>query len=115
MVVEDPLRTVVASHHAEIHRYLVRLTARGSDADDCIQGGVTVDQVWRDPPSSKRNVPDQQRGDSLCLMYWSRHAAVGSERSEPHSSTPSRRQRWKRCASHLMHWCCDWSNIRWSA
>jgi len=20
-----------------------------------------------------------------------------------------------RCASHLMHSCCDWSNIRWSA
>ena len=24
-------------------------------------------------------------------MYWSRHAAVGSERSEPHCSTPSTR------------------------
>jgi Zn-dependent alcohol dehydrogenase len=63
----------------------------------------------------ERNVPDQQRGDSLCLMYWSRHAAVGSERSEPHSSTPSARRRWKRCASLIIHWCCDWSNIRWSA
>src|SRR5215472_2967697 len=61
------------------------------------------------------NVPDQQRGERLCLMYWSRHGVVGSERSEPHSSPPSRRRRWKRCAFHLIHWCCDWSNILWSA
>src|SRR6516165_8969651 len=48
----------------------------------------------------ERNVPDQQRGERLCLMYWSRHGAVGSERSEPHSSPPSRRRRWRRCAFH---------------
>src|SRR5262252_6869485 len=33
----------------------------------------------------ERNVPDQQGGERLCLMCWSRHGAVGSERSEPRS------------------------------
>ena len=31
----------------------------------CSWGSIS----WRDPSSSKRNVPDQQRGDSICLMY----------------------------------------------
>ena len=34
---EDAFETVVAAHHAEIHRYVVRVTARSSDADDLSQ------------------------------------------------------------------------------
>lgn len=36
-MVEDVFEAVVAAHHAEIHRYLVRVTARPSDADDLSQ------------------------------------------------------------------------------
>jgi len=34
---EDPFETIVATHHAEIHRYLARVTARRTDADDLSQ------------------------------------------------------------------------------
>src|SRR5262249_56712139 len=33
----DAFEAVVAAHHAEIHRYLVRITAHASDADDLSQ------------------------------------------------------------------------------
>ena len=34
---EDPFESVVAAHHAEIHRYLVRATSRSGEADDLSQ------------------------------------------------------------------------------
>ena len=34
---EDPFESVVAAHHAEIHRYLVRATSRPTEADDLSQ------------------------------------------------------------------------------
>jgi RNA polymerase sigma factor (sigma-70 family) len=34
---EEAFEAVVAAHHAEIRRYLLRVTARGSDADDLSQ------------------------------------------------------------------------------
>ena len=34
---EDPFESIVTTHHAEIHRYLARVTARRSDADDLSQ------------------------------------------------------------------------------
>jgi RNA polymerase sigma-70 factor, ECF subfamily len=34
---EDAFEAVVTMHHAEIHRYLARVTARASDADDLSQ------------------------------------------------------------------------------
>jgi len=34
---EDPFESVVAAHHAEIHRYLARATSRSGDADDLSQ------------------------------------------------------------------------------
>ncbi|HYB42783.1 MAG TPA: RNA polymerase sigma factor [Candidatus Methylomirabilis sp.] len=34
---DDPFETLVAAHHGEIHRYLARVTARVSDADDLSQ------------------------------------------------------------------------------
>ena len=34
---EDPFEALVAAHHPEIRRYLVRLTARSSEADDLSQ------------------------------------------------------------------------------
>ena len=34
---EDPFESVVAAHHAEIHRYLARATSRPGDADDLSQ------------------------------------------------------------------------------
>lgn len=34
---EDGFEAVVAAHHAEIHRYLARVTGRASDADDLSQ------------------------------------------------------------------------------
>lgn len=37
MAEDDAFGAVVAAHHAEIHRYLVRVTARASDADDLSQ------------------------------------------------------------------------------
>ncbi len=37
VMAEDAFEAVVAAHHAEIHRYLVRVTARASDADDLSQ------------------------------------------------------------------------------
>lgn len=33
----EPFETVVAAHHAEIYRYLLRLTSRSGDADDLSQ------------------------------------------------------------------------------
>ena len=48
---EDPLETVVAGHHAEIHRYLRRLTARGSEADDLSQETfLRAYRAWRSLP-----------------------------------------------------------------
>src|SRR5437879_13366859 len=37
MADDDPFAAVVGSHHAEIRRYLLRITARVSDADDLSQ------------------------------------------------------------------------------
>jgi RNA polymerase sigma-70 factor, ECF subfamily len=37
VMAEDPFEAVVAAHHAEIRRYLLRITARASDADDLSQ------------------------------------------------------------------------------
>jgi RNA polymerase sigma-70 factor (ECF subfamily) len=37
VMAEDGFETIVATHHAEIRRYLLRLTARASDADDLSQ------------------------------------------------------------------------------
>jgi RNA polymerase sigma-70 factor, ECF subfamily len=37
VMAEDAFEAVIAAHHAEIHRYLVRVTARSSDADDLSQ------------------------------------------------------------------------------
>src|SRR5690349_20139431 len=34
---DDPFESIVAAHHGEIHRYLARVTMRGSDADDLSQ------------------------------------------------------------------------------
>ncbi len=34
---DDPFEAIVAEHHAEIHRYIARVTARASDADDLSQ------------------------------------------------------------------------------
>jgi len=33
----DPFEAIVEAHHGEIHRYLARMTARASDADDLSQ------------------------------------------------------------------------------
>ena len=37
VMADDAFEAVVAAHHGEIHRYLARVTARGSDADDLSQ------------------------------------------------------------------------------
>lgn len=37
VMAEDAFEAVVAAHHAEIRRYLLRITARGGDADDLSQ------------------------------------------------------------------------------
>jgi RNA polymerase sigma-70 factor (ECF subfamily) len=37
VMAEDAFEVVVATHHAEIHRYVARVTARSSDADDLSQ------------------------------------------------------------------------------
>jgi RNA polymerase sigma-70 factor, ECF subfamily len=37
VMADDPFGAVVAAYHAEIRRYLLRLTARASDADDLSQ------------------------------------------------------------------------------
>jgi RNA polymerase sigma-70 factor (ECF subfamily) len=37
VMADDAFEAVVAAHHGEIHRYLVRVTARASDADDLSQ------------------------------------------------------------------------------
>jgi RNA polymerase sigma-70 factor (ECF subfamily) len=37
VMADDAFEAVVAAHHAEIRRYLLRLTARGGDADDLSQ------------------------------------------------------------------------------
>jgi RNA polymerase sigma-70 factor (ECF subfamily) len=37
VMAEDAFEAVIAAHHAEIHRYVVRVTARSSDADDLSQ------------------------------------------------------------------------------
>jgi RNA polymerase sigma-70 factor (ECF subfamily) len=37
VMAEDAFEAVVAAHHAEIRRYLLRITARASDADDLSQ------------------------------------------------------------------------------
>jgi RNA polymerase sigma-70 factor, ECF subfamily len=37
VMAEDAFEAIVAAHHGEIHRYLARVTARASDADDLSQ------------------------------------------------------------------------------
>ncbi len=37
VMAEDAFEAVIAAHHAEIHRYVTRVTARSSDADDLSQ------------------------------------------------------------------------------
>ena len=37
VMAEDGFETIVATHHAEIRRYLLRVTARATDADDLSQ------------------------------------------------------------------------------
>lgn len=37
VMAEDAFEAVVARHHSEIHRYVARVTGRGSDADDLSQ------------------------------------------------------------------------------
>ncbi len=37
VMAEDAFEAVVGAHHAEIRRYLLRVTARASDADDLSQ------------------------------------------------------------------------------
>lgn len=41
----QPFETVLAAHHAEIHRYLQRVTARANEADDLSQ--ETFLRAWR--------------------------------------------------------------------
>lgn len=45
---EQPFETVVEAHHAEVHRYLRRLTARASEAEDLLQETfLRAYRAWR--------------------------------------------------------------------
>jgi RNA polymerase sigma-70 factor (ECF subfamily) len=48
---KDPFETAVAAHHAEIHRYVVRLTRRASMAEDLAQETfLRAYRAWRALP-----------------------------------------------------------------
>ena len=49
---DDPFETAVAAHHAEIHRYVARLTGRAAEAEDLAQETfLRAYRAWRALPS----------------------------------------------------------------
>jgi RNA polymerase sigma-70 factor (ECF subfamily) len=49
---DDGFETIMTAHHAEIHRYLARVTARPSDADDLSQETfLRAYRAWRGLPA----------------------------------------------------------------
>jgi RNA polymerase sigma-70 factor (ECF subfamily) len=94
---EGGFETVVAAHHAEIHRYLVRLTGRASEADDLSQ--ETFLRAYR----AHRRLPGDANirawlfaiATNLCRNHFRgekrrrlAHAAVGAERPPADTGTP---------------------------
>jgi len=69
---EEAFETVVAAHHAEIHRYLVRVTRRPGDADDLSQ--ETFLRAFRAhtslPPGSNVRAWLFAIATNLCRNYW---------------------------------------------
>ena len=48
---EDPFETAVTAHHAEIHRYVARLTSRAAEAEDLAQETfLRAYRAWRALP-----------------------------------------------------------------
>ena len=69
---EEAFEIVVATHHAEIHRYLVRVTRRPGDADDLSQ--ETFIRAFRAhaalPPGSNVRAWLFTIATNLCRNYW---------------------------------------------
>ena len=69
---EEAFETVVATHHAEIHRYLVRVTRRPGDADDLSQ--ETFIRAFRAhaslTPGSNVRAWLFAIATNLCRNYW---------------------------------------------
>jgi RNA polymerase sigma-70 factor (ECF subfamily) len=69
---EDPFEVMIAAHHAEVHRYLARVTGRASDADDLSQ--ETFIRAFR----AYRALPDGANvrawlftiATNLCRNHW---------------------------------------------
>ena len=64
VMAEDAFEAVVGAHHAEIRRYLLRVTARASDADDLSQETfLRAFRAYRAlPPGSKTDRPARPSG-----------------------------------------------------
>jgi RNA polymerase sigma-70 factor (ECF subfamily) len=72
VMADDAFEAVVAAHHGEIHRYLMRATARPSDADDLSQ--ETFLRAFR----ARRSLPPDANvrawlfaiATNLCRNHW---------------------------------------------
>ena len=96
VMAEHAFETVVATHHAEIHRYLVRVTARASDADDLSQ--ETFLRAFRAhgslPPDANLRAWLFAIATNLCRNYFRgekrRRLAYAAASVEPSAGDPGR-------------------------
>jgi RNA polymerase sigma-70 factor (ECF subfamily) len=96
MAEEHAFGAVVAAHHAEIHRYLVRVTARASDADDLSQ--ETFLRAFRAhrslPPDANVRAWLFAIATNLCRNHFRgekrRRLAMAAASAEPASSDGAR-------------------------
>ena len=89
---DDAFEMVVATHHAEIHRYVMRVTARSSDADDLSQ--ETFIRAFRAhrtlPPDANFRAWLFTIATNVCRNYFRGRSAAGSPmlRRAPISRSP---------------------------
>lgn len=91
--------TVVAAHHAEIYRYVLRTTGRASDADDLSQETfLRAYRAWRTlPPDANRRAWLFTIATNLCRNHFRAqkrrriaYAAVGAAAFEADGTGPER-------------------------
>jgi RNA polymerase sigma-70 factor (ECF subfamily) len=91
---EDAFEGVVAAHHGEIHRYLARVTARTSDADDLSQ--ETFLRAFRAhrslPPDANVRAWLFAIATNLCRNHWRaearRRRALAAASTDGAAATP---------------------------
>ena len=87
VMAEDAFEAVVGAHHAEIRRYLLRITARGSDADDLSQETfLRAFRAYRRPAA----------GLECACVAFTIATNLGATTSGPGGAAgPMRRPRWR--------------------